>query len=386
MGSWLSLRRDGELRSGQELVNSAPADHISNKGHCSFLHRFDALRAENAVFGVAGLLLPWRPTMGWVRMSSLALLVALAAPAAVWLAPAQSARADTTLEEQVSVGYVYVPIVVRSRSGYVRDLKRKDFRLLVDGQPAAFDTFETGATAPASIVVLQDLSGSMANGGKLDASRQAVRYLVGQSRPGDELALAWFAGDILEMDVPFTSDATALLGAVEAWKAYGTTALQDAVAWLPRIATSRGGVKRAALLITDGLDNASTMNADQARELVRESELPVYVLGLGSGRASDRVDDEQVYRFADMLSMLATLSGGRYHPLKGPEELEPICAKILEDLRHQYVLGFRVGGPGPARDHRLQVEIAGRGKRALAFRRGYHGLDPEAASTPAQAR
>jgi Ca-activated chloride channel family protein len=315
--------------------------------------------------------------------------LAVAVAVAVSLTPASEGisksdpNPDKAFEDTVSVGYVYVPIVVRSPKGYVSDLEREDFRLLVDGRPAVFDTFETGATAPVSVVVLQDLSGSMANAGKLEASREAVRYLLDQARPGDEFALAWFAGDIFQIDVPFTSDLAALREALDSWEAYGTTALQDAVAWLPRITPDRPGVKRAALLITDGVDNASTVGADMARQLVREAELPVYVLGLGSKPvvpAEDNDEGEQkaeIQRFGELLDLLASMTGGRYHALSGPHELGQACAEMLEDLRHQYVLGFTTGGAGRARDHRLEVVVAGRGKRALAFRSGYYGLDPE---------
>ncbi len=309
---------------------------------------------------------------------------AVAAASIAWAAVSHGGGPAPALEDQASVGYVHVPVVVHSSHGYVRDLRPKDFRLLVDGRPASFDSFETGATAPVRVVVLQDLSGSMANGGKLEASRRAIGYLLDQARADDEFALAWFAGDVFEIDVPFTSDLSAVREALATWEAYGTTALQDAVAWLPQITLGRSGVKRAAILITDGVDNASTIDADLAREIVRESELPVYVLGLGSGRLS--TSGEEVYRFADMLGLLASLTGGRYQPLGAPEELEQACAKILEDLRHQYVLGFSTGGTGLARDHRLEVEVAGRGRRALAFRRGYHGFDPSPASATTTGR
>ena len=285
-----------------------------------------------------------------------------------------------TFESEVSVGYVYVPVVVRSPDGYVTDLERGDFRLQVDGRPAAIETFETGDTAPINLVFLQDLSGSMANSGKLDHSREAVDYFLRQARTGDEFSLAWFAGDLFEIDVPFTSEVEVAREAMAAWEAYGTTALQDAVARLPQITVGRGGVKRAALLITDGIDNASTIPPEQARTLVRQAELPVYVLGFDSGSAYERREaGGKIYRFADTLNLLASLTGGRYYPLSGASELQAACAAILEDLRHQYVLGFSTGGAGPARDHRLRVEVAGRGKRVLSFRRSYHGTAPAAA-------
>jgi len=292
----------------------------------------------------------------------------------------QEPAAPPTFESEVSVGYVYVPVVVRSPDGYVNDLEQRDFKLQVDGRPAAIETFETGATAPVSVIFLQDLSGSMANGGKLENSREAVDYFLQQARTGDEFALAWFAGEIFEIDVPFTSDVGAAREAMAAWEAYGTTALQNAVAELPRITVGRGGLKRAALLFTDGIDNASTIPPEQARELVRQAELPVYVLGFDSGSAYERREaGGKVYRFADMLNLLASLTGGRYYPIRGPSELQAACAAILEDLRHQYVLGFSTGGTGPARDHRLRVEVAGRGKRVLSFRRSYRGTAPAAA-------
>jgi VWFA-related protein len=303
--------------------------------------------------------------------------------AAVTLTSQASGQTDhpaPVFQDEVSVGYVYVPVVVRSEDGYVRDLKRNDFTLLVDGRPATFDSFETGATAPVSLVVLQDLSGSMANGGKLEASREAVRYLLDHARTGDEFSLAWFAGGVFEIDVPFTTDLGALRAALDSWEAYGKTALQDAVARLPRVLDERHGVKRAALLITDGVDNASSIDADRARELVRQAELPVYVLGLGAAHGEKDKEEAvaEAYRIADMLSLLASMTGGRYHGLADPEGLAAACAEVLDDLRHQYVLGFTVGGSGNAREHRLDVVVSGKGKRAMNFRHGYYGLPPEA--------
>src|SRR5689334_4330228 len=74
---------------------------------------------------------------------------------------AQEPEASATFEEEVSVGYVLVPLVVRSGAGYADRLDQDDFRLLVDGKPVKIDSFERRADAPASVVFLQDLSGSM---------------------------------------------------------------------------------------------------------------------------------------------------------------------------------------------------------------------------------
>jgi VWFA-related protein len=278
--------------------------------------------------------------------------------------------------EEVSVGYVLVPVIVRSNSGgYANRLDKKDFRLLIDGREAPIESFEQRAEAPASLLFLQDLSGSMGTGGKLEESRRVVRFFLDRSLPGDEFALATFGGGSLGVAVPFTSDLPALRSAVDAWRPYGTTALNDAVAGLPEISTTGKKSKRFAILITDGVDNASTLSPEAAREIVRKAELPVYVLGLEAGNPFEiGVDGKKLYRYADVLNLLAHETGGRYYPLSSPDDLGKTLAAIVEDLRHEYVLGFATGD-GRSRYHDLRVEVAGK-NRSVLFRRGYNGPPP----------
>src|SRR5215203_309283 len=145
-------------------------------------------------------------------------------------------EATPVFEEEVSVGYVLVPLVVRSGAGYADRLDENDFRLLVDGQPVKVDSFERRADAPASIVFLQDLSGSM-EGTSLQASQQAVQFFLDKSLKGDEFAIATFAssgaGGGGQIEVPYTSEMSVLRESVANWKAWGTTAIKDAVAWVP---------------------------------------------------------------------------------------------------------------------------------------------------------
>jgi VWFA-related protein len=278
--------------------------------------------------------------------------------------------------EEVSVGYVLVPVIVRSRSGgYANRLEKKDFQLKVDGAPAAIESFETRAEAPASIVFLQDLSGSMGTGGKLAESQRAIRYFLDHALPGDEFAIATFAGGSFSIDVPFTTDLATLRAAVDGFQAYGTTALHDAVAWVPEISTTGKNPKRFAILITDGVDNASSISPNEAREIVRRAELPLYVLGLEAGSPYEvGLDGKKIYRYADVLNLLAFQTGGRYYPLSVPDDLGKALTAIVEDLRHEYVLGFATGA-GPSRFRNLEVEVAGK-NRSVLFRRGYKGPPP----------
>ncbi len=314
----------------------------------------------------------------------MALALSAAAPPTAGAADAAPRSAEpapqpppASFDDEVSVAWILVPVIVRSKRGFVLDLGRADFELRVDGRSVAFQDFERRGEAPWSLVFLQDLSGSMGVGGRLEASQEAVRYFLGRARPGDEFALASFASQTTTVDVPFTEELAPLAETVDSWDAYGRTALHDAVAWLPDISSSSRNVKRAAILITDGADNASEIRAAEARDLIRRAELPVYVLGLESGDpyALDP-HGAKVYRYADVLNLLATLSGGRYFPISGPDDLKEACAAIADEMRYQYVLGFDTAAAGGTAFRAIGVSIKGRKQLKVQARKGYQGTPP----------
>jgi len=202
-----------------------------------------------------------------------------------------------------------------------------------------------------------------------------VRYFLDQAKPGDELALATFASGNIQVEVPFTENLSTLREAVGLWEASGTTALHDAVAFMPELSAAGHNPKRFAILITDGVDNASRMTPTEAREMVRKAQLPVYVIGLDSGNPFElNSEGKKVFRYADVLNLLAVSTGGRYYSISNQGELHRALAGILDDLRHQYVLGFATG-EGPSRQRSLQVEVKA-GDRTVLFRRGYKGPPP----------
>ncbi len=316
------------------------------------------------------------------RLRALGLLAILTTGFLAAQQPAPAAPQEppaSTFADEVSVGLVLVPVVVRSGAGFAKNLDQDDFRLLVEGKPARIESFERRSDAPASVVVLQDLSGSMETAGKMDWSRQITRFFLDKALPGDEFSLAIFAGDeALQVEVPFTSDQSALREAVSRWKAYGTTALHDAVASMPRISLEGRNPKRFAILVTDGVDNASRLTPEQARAVVQDAQLPTYVLGLSAGNPYElSTEGKKIYRYADVLSLLAAVTGGRYYSIANAEDLQKALTAILDDVRHQYVLGFSTGD-GAVRFRRLAVEVKGkdRSRRTVVFRRGYKGTPP----------
>lgn len=288
------------------------------------------------------------------------------------------AQADPlgTFRDETQVAWVLVPVGVSRDGRWLGDLERRQFRLAVDGRPVAFPDFDA-AEAPVSLVVLQDLSGSMANGGKLEASRAALGELLGAAAPTDELALATFAGGELAVEVPFTRDESVLAEAMALWEGYGTTTLHDAVAWIPEIAVAGRHAKRAVVLVTDGVDNASRLTPEAARELVRGARLPVFVLGLGREGLGDTAADIAsggAATYGELLQRLAHATGGRYLPLASPADAPAAARDLLDELRQQYVLAFPTA-PGPAAERRLEVSVRTPGA-TVYHRRAYFGGPP----------
>ncbi|MGZ6972040.1 MAG: VWA domain-containing protein, partial [Thermoanaerobaculia bacterium] len=172
----------------------------------------------------------------------------------------------------VDVGYVLVPFIVTDLKGLpVRDLRAKDVTLLVDGLPVKTDLFAHSDDAPVSFTILLDGSGSMALAGKFEGARAAVRALVDQKVRGDDFALFVFSEGAVREDVPFTEDAERVLAAVNAVKPFGRTACFDALAKMPDKSLLGKNGSRAIILLTDGIDNASSLSRDELYRMIAMS-------------------------------------------------------------------------------------------------------------------
>jgi len=319
--------------------------------------------------------------LGLLMVSMTALLMSSAS-----LLAQESPTPRAGFQEEVSVGYVLVPIVARHPSGaYATQLEPDDFRLLVNGQIVEFESFEQGDRAPVSVVFLQDLSGSMANSKKITLSRTVLERLLMGHRPGDSWALASFASSRLSVDVPFTDNVELLRQSADSWRPYGTTALHDAVSWLPDVTSHLQSARRAAIVMTDGVDNASQIDPYAAREKVRQAELPVYVLGLSTGdiETVDREGDK-VYRYADVLNLLSHMTGGHYYPVLSQSDALLACNSIVSEIRNQYVIGFPTSDLGTPTYHEILVQPRNKKKLELSFRKGYSGTLPKALAPSGQ--
>ena len=226
-------------------------------------------------------------------------------------------------QDEVSVGLVLVPVVVRSGAGYAKSLDQKDFQLRIEGKTVPIESFERRSDAPASVILLQDLSGSMASGGKLAQSQQALRFFLDKSLPGDEFSIATFAGGIFEVEVPFTKNQAALREASERWEAYGTTTLHDAVARMP--ADLARGAQPEAVRPADHRRRRQRQPPDPragAGGRPARPSSPPTCWGWARATPTSCPEGKKIYRYADVLSLLAAVTGGRYYSISNQEDLQ----------------------------------------------------------------
>jgi VWFA-related protein len=283
--------------------------------------------------------------------------------------------------ESVGSEYVLVPVVVLDKKGrFVEGLEKKNFQLRVQGVLVQLDTFENDDSAPVSFAFLIDTSGSMKLASKLEYAKAAVRRIIAQRRAGDDFALFAFAEDEVRLVADFSRDPARLLASLGELEAGGKTALFDAVAATPSKMLAGKNGKRAIILFTDGVDNASRLKADEMAEILQQVSIPVYAVGMKNASFDRLTDEERNQLSVDNLRMLAASSGGKMFLPAGDEDLGPTVEKIGAEVRKQYLLGFTPSGQGELKYRILVVSVLKPGTWEVRTRRGYRGSAP---ATPA---
>jgi len=187
------------------------------------------------------------------------------------------ARSPGIITFEARTRTVRVPVSVLDDGGRpVTGLRAEDFQLRDDGRKQSITLF-SGERRSLRIALALDTSGSMAN--KMREVEGALRHFIDLLEPSDEILVLTF-NDRVRVLQDFTSD-RALLGRVlDKLTPAGPTALYDATAEaIRRVATGPADGK-AVVIVSDGVDTASTSSFESLRELARRSEVPVFSIGL----------------------------------------------------------------------------------------------------------
>jgi Ca-activated chloride channel family protein len=278
-------------------------------------------------------------------------------------------------------GYEQLTVTVTDQNGrYVTGLQKGDFRIYVDGIQRPLEFLRRDLNTPVSIGILVDTSGSMEP--KIPQARVAIAQFIRDLNPSDDIFLFAFSDQQFLLQ-PFTVNHELLMRRLGLLHAYGDTAIFDTIVdGLHMIQRGRFD-KKALLVVTDGMDNASRATLPEVVGRARRMGVLIYSIGIGNpnstrtglgfgigplmfGGDRDHVD-------AGMLRTLSTETGARTYLLGevgDGELLRQDCIAISNELREQYTAGFVVPDPAAGGYRSLRVDIPGRPELTVRTRKG----------------
>ncbi len=216
----------------------------------------------------------------------------LLAALSVVTAAAVSVSAQDGFRFRSGVELVNVTATVTDDSGrFVSGLRKEDFTVYDDDVRQEVSYFSNDRV-PVSLGILLDVSGSMTSD-KMATARAAIdRFIYDLLGKDDELFFMEFASNP-RVTQQWTRDRRLISRALARVNPSGGTAMYDAVADGLPLASAGENRKKALLVISDGNDSNSDVSISELQQLIRESEVLVYALGVdGTGRSSERARDD----------------------------------------------------------------------------------------------
>ena len=289
---------------------------------------------------------------------------------------AAAAAQDAIPVFKSSVARVPIGAVVVDHHGRaVTTLKASDFEVRDNGESRALASFQIDQTAPITVAVLVDTSGSMRLESKLAAARGVVSAMEASLRPGvDAVGLFTFDASLHELH-GFTRFPASLGSTLDEAEAFGATSLYDAIAETARRLQTQSDGRRAIVVLTDGVDTNSTLGAGEVSARASALDVPVYIVAtvpkIDQANYREHAVSPNLRSTADARD-LALWTGGDL--LWATSALDAAAAgrNVLSALRQQYVMSVDAAPDGSWR--RLEVNVRNHRLRVRA-RSGYFVRD-----------
>jgi VWFA-related protein len=293
-----------------------------------------------------------------------------------------SAQQVPTFSSNVKV--VNVPATVHTKKGeIVRDLTKDDFTLTEDGRPQSIKYFAKESDLPLSIGLLVDTSLSQRR--LIEPERSAsYAFLQQMLRDQDKAFVIHFEGEV-ELLEDLTSSRQKLEKALDSLQAptmqrsrggwpgsgrgggahgAGGTALYDAVFLASDEVIGKQQGRKALIILSDGVDNASRISLERAIESAQRADTLVYSIlfadpeaygggwggGMGGGgwgrrgggypRIPQPRPQQSTPEGKKVLERISKETGARMFQVSKKQPIGEIYAQIQEELRNQYSLGY----------------------------------------------
>ena len=295
-------------------------------------------------------------------------------------------------------------VVYHKKSGQiVTNLKKANFAIFADGVQQTITNFST-PEAPITVAMIVEYSkwtevfGLYGNGGYEPGVYEVIRpvamFLSQFVKPPDDYASV-VAFDMRPTPLTdFTNDSSRINAVINLLlrnqPAFRETNLFDALKFV--LVGGRGdsvvledsksekadysglvsvqGRRRAVILVASGIDTFSKINYGDARKVLQNAGIPVYIIGTGNlfrkkyGDYMGPLDSltgmpgRMTWLQADnTLTTFAKETGGAYFPYTFEGEIPKILSSINALLRSQYSLGFNPGTVQDGKQHKLVVKV-----------------------------
>ena len=248
------------------------------------------------------------------------------------------AVAFVTVEAQTfraGVDLVHFAVTVTDRQGQpISGLTEADFEIVERGRPQQIKFFAAGDTAlapPLHLGFLLDTSGSM-NADMKDVRTAAIKFL-NRNEHARDVTLVDFDTEVRVARYD-ADDYPRLIERIRGRKPDGFTALYDALGVYLDGASRLDGQK-ILVAYTDGGDTRSAINAGEIADLLKASDVTMYMIGYLENQTSS-------VRNAARMEMMrfSALTGGQAFFPSSIKELDAMYEKIQREIAARYTLGY----------------------------------------------
>lgn len=289
------------------------------------------------LLGVAcvGMALAVAPARARGQAAGAPVAAAQATAAQPSVAPAQDVAAATLKVQANEVDLVFT--VTDKNGRFITGLHQQDFGLLDDGRdPEEVFAFKQQTDLPLRVGIMLDTSSSIRQRFTFEQD-SAVTFLLQVLHRDDRAFVEGFDVQV-DLEQGFTNNISLLDQGIRRLRPGGGTALYDALysTCKDQMLTLResGPVRRAIVLVSDGVDNYShALETDAIKECQRADTI-VYTISTDVSPTKDRAG-------ADALRKIAQTTGGQAFY---PERIEDVALgfiSIEQELRSQYLLEYR---------------------------------------------
>jgi Ca-activated chloride channel homolog len=301
-----------------------------------------------------------------------------------------------------AVNLVKVPISVFDQKGkMVSDLWKEDFRIWEDQAPQDIRSFGVD-TNPVSVVLVLDTSMSEKKA-ELKKLKEAAEDFADALKSQDRVSLITFDDEVYRT-LNWTGDYKKVRWALSRVQTGWRTALYDAM-YLAAAEQLKGVEgRKAIILLTDCVDNDSSVDFRQASLAIMQSQASFYVVSktimmredakreprvvfldrvLKKISGDDSIDyvDEYFKKREGEMADLAEKTGGRCFFPTDYNQIKYVYAEIAQELKSKYFLTYISNQQlSPDSYHRISIEYLKPSSKIL-YRKGYY-FNPQLENRP----